>query len=511
MGVGSSSGMGTASSYVRDGNIEAQIGMVLQAVPDTTVSLPVTNVLVTYVKNVDAPDGKGFFIQERTMMNKGLFVRVDPATLNPVPQAGDIVTFTVTRVGVHQGMKRAVVITGWARSEAGTEFQSRIPDLGGGNGLVAPNVADALQGRIYRLEVRPRGIPRDMGNGLTAQGFETQLVVADAAARELIMPTDLVPGLALRETCGYALTFVMWKTDNVLNLPIWSAADISPAGACSTRVVRVVAQNTTTVRVDFNGPVDAATLTPANLVLSGGGVTTRVVVPDTDRAFVLTNGFITASTPLGMQVSPNLRTPSGEVINGLGTTVAGTDVEARVRIQTLYGAGGMSPAYGNHFVVLFNASPDDQPLQGWLLQRANSNGSHVTADAYSLTGIIRGWSYALVTGAAVSGGAALPTADITLPGMTLASDYGSLALIQTGSPLGGMACIATSNAVVDLVGWGVGACAETMSTGGTLATFPMCNERQSGGCFDNNNNNLDVRGCGTPTVRNGASSPNVCP
>src|SRR5512138_1051895 len=79
----------------------------------TNLSLKITGATITYIKpaigNV-TNDPAGFTIQAK-QNGVGLFVSVDPATLNPVPAVGDVVNFTITTMGTVHAQRRAQAIT----------------------------------------------------------------------------------------------------------------------------------------------------------------------------------------------------------------------------------------------------------------------------------------------------------------------------------------------------------------------------------------------------------------
>src|SRR5690606_22320705 len=73
-----------------------QIANIRQA--SGAVNLPVAEALVTYVfDDPDHPEVRGFFVQA-TKLGPAVFVRVDPGSISPRPEVGDLVSFTATQV-----------------------------------------------------------------------------------------------------------------------------------------------------------------------------------------------------------------------------------------------------------------------------------------------------------------------------------------------------------------------------------------------------------------------------
>ncbi|HJL20559.1 MAG TPA: lamin tail domain-containing protein [Sandaracinaceae bacterium LLY-WYZ-13_1] len=108
----------------------AQIQAVLDEPDGSGLTLTVDDAVVTYVKagyGSAAEDGPGFFVQAE-MMGPALYVNVDPSTLSPEPQVGDVIDFQVTEVGTVVGLKHAAAIDSWNVDGSGHSVSFLVQD-----------------------------------------------------------------------------------------------------------------------------------------------------------------------------------------------------------------------------------------------------------------------------------------------------------------------------------------------------------------------------------------------
>ena len=95
------------------------------------LSLAIRGVTITYLKpqiGSTTSDPAGFTIQA-AKLGPGLFVSVDPATLDPPATAGDVVDFTITKKGTVFGQPRAQAITSYARRATGANVGALAQDI----------------------------------------------------------------------------------------------------------------------------------------------------------------------------------------------------------------------------------------------------------------------------------------------------------------------------------------------------------------------------------------------
>lgn len=172
-------------------------------------------------------------------------------------------------------------------------------------------------------------------------------------------------------------------------------------------------------------------------------------------------------------------------------------------ISQVYGGGGNSGAtYTNDFIEIHNVSGAAISLAGYSLQYAPSTSSSWTrAD---LSGSIPAGGYYLIQANGGATGSPLPAANATIS-VNLAANTGKVALVSATTTLSTNCPTAD---IIDFVGYGTGTdCSEgaVVAVGSISATNSL--QRNSNGCTDTNQNNLDFtiaaatpRNSGTPVV-----------
>jgi predicted extracellular nuclease len=192
---------------------------------------------------------------------------------------------------------------------------------------------------------------------------------------------------------------------------------------------------------------------------------------------------------------------------GAGTIANDDAVTSDVVISQVYGAGGNSgAALRNDYIELFNRGSSTVSLAGWSVQYQSAAGA-ATWSVTPLTGDMAPGTYYLIhEGSGGANGSLLPAADAS-GSIGMAAGAGKVALLNTTAPASGDC--PTFTATADLVGYGTTAScfegtAPTSNIGATTAAL-----RKRGGCFDSNNNNVDLS-AGSPMPRNSASAVHAC-
>jgi uncharacterized protein YdeI (BOF family) len=124
---------------------------------------------------------------------------------------------------------------------------------------------------------------------------------------------------------------------------------------------------------------------------------------------------------------------------------ANASIPEHIVISQVYGAGGNSGAlFNKDFIELYN--PTDQPvtLDGWTVQYASASGT--SWGSTSLSGVIPGYGYYLITQAGGANGAELPASDVAGT-TTMAAGAGKVKLVDADKKQ------------IDLVGFGTTASA----------------------------------------------------
>jgi uncharacterized protein len=199
-------------------------------------------------------------------------------------------------------------------------------------------------------------------------------------------------------------------------------------------------------------------------------------------------------------------------LGSASSPTAGSAVSPDIVVSQVYGGGGNTGAtLTNDFIELFNRGSSSVDVTGWSVQYASSAGS--SWQRTNLSGSITPGGYYLVQEAAGAGGTTpLPTPDAT-GAIAMSATSGKVALVtnQTLLTCGVSPGDCLSNASIrDFVGYG--SAANNFEGSGPTATLSNTTAalRTAGGCTDTDNNAADFT-TGSPTPRNTASPPNVCP
>ena len=207
-----------------------------RAAADGAASLPVVNALVTYVKPFIGADPAGFFVQSQ-QLGPALFIAVDPATLTPVPVAGDRVSFTITAMATVASLRQAASISGFSRLSAGNAFAGLVQDVSTAADLVSG--LDSYESELMRVVGTISGAFAASGTGYLAAPFNTAGVTGSLQLR---IPSPLVAGLSLAQGCQVTLNQVpMWRSNATAQVSGWVAGDLT-AVSCAPAVTLSVSK-----------------------------------------------------------------------------------------------------------------------------------------------------------------------------------------------------------------------------------------------------------------------------
>ncbi len=274
----------------------------LQAVAAGVEDVLVPFAVVTYVRPTIGDDAAAFWLQAE-QLGPGVFVAVDPASLEPPPSVGDRVSLRVTEVtdGAVTG------VADWA-----------VMGHGGVNHLVqhltlTERTWADREDYIHEL-VRVAGVVTTpfgrSGAGFEAAWFGTFGVRLGANVR-VRMPTELRAAAGVRRGCllGVGPT-PLWSRGNVIYYSAWTADDLT-VGSCGAGSLVVRAEGPTEVSVTLSRDWDAESVVDYSaqfrvpeLAVLGGSVEGRVVTLQTEPQ---SGGRLYA-----LQMDEGLRDISGE-------------------------------------------------------------------------------------------------------------------------------------------------------------------------------------------------------
>lgn len=209
----------------------AEIQAVLDAA-DGAVTLPITDAVVTYVKSgfgTGVIDGAGFFVQAE-QMGPALYVNIDPATLTPAPQVGDVVDFQVDMKNTDpQGstIEFAEAISMWNVDSSGNPIDFLVQDV------TSVDIVGMLDGHIGELvSVTGMTIESEFtepaGSGFDAAQVTTAGVTTASGSLRFRLPESVRAGADLGFACMADLgPSPLWRFGTTAQLSAWDAADIT--------------------------------------------------------------------------------------------------------------------------------------------------------------------------------------------------------------------------------------------------------------------------------------------
>ena len=252
---------------------------------DGTVNLPIEGAWVTYVKPAVGNDPSGFTIQAE-MEGPALYIAVDPAGLNPVPEVGDEVTFTIIQLDTLWEQRRATAIEGWSVDGSGNDVTTLIQDV-----TAATDVVSALNDYESELLSATVEIVSDFGfagQGHISAEIETTGITGNAAYL-LRIPEALNSSLGLEQGCTVQLLGApLWRFDTDAQMSAWTMDDIAISSCPAPQVISAMATADDTVVVSFNRAIDGSTV-QASYFTFDNGLTASAATADATQVTVTTS------------------------------------------------------------------------------------------------------------------------------------------------------------------------------------------------------------------------------
>lgn len=288
-----------------------QLGVV-RSVPDATgYAMDVENVLVTYRKPALGNDSAGFVVQADPL-GPALFVRVDPATLSPLPAPGDSVSFTVIQVGTDQGRREALTISGWLVHSSANPLAPLVQNVSGATDLVS--ALDEYEVELVTVDATVVADFTTAGSGHMQADVETDGIVGDSDLR-LRLPTTLTASSGLTSGCTLTVTQTpLWRFGGTVQIMAYDPAELTVHGCPAPRVVSATATGDSTVLITMDRPMDGTSITnaAAQLTFTGGLAASAATVNSNE---------ITVSTSVQTAAATYIVTVAGSVTDTFGAGV----------------------------------------------------------------------------------------------------------------------------------------------------------------------------------------------
>jgi hypothetical protein len=486
-----------------------------------TPSVVIPSATVTYLRPAHGTvETAGFFVQAGPT-GPAIFVFVDPSTLSPSPQVGDVVSFQANTFSVTGGLAQVATISNYQRLSSGASVTGFTQDLTAVTG-VATGLND-LEAELVSI----RGV-LDAGFVAASAPFVSSFIATtgDPAGNvKFRAPQSLIDAADLERGCDITVgPSPMWRFNTQAQVSAWVLGDVVVNSCPAPTVVSATPVSPTSVTVTFSRQLaPTSVLTDASqFAIDGGATATAAALSGRQVTLTTTpqDGGTTYQVFVANTVTDTRSTPLGTPSSAVWSAIRPNDCTASVVISQIYGGGGNSGATFTHdFIELHNRSATAVNIGGWTLHQ--QTGSSTTANWNRLaipanTMLAPGGFYLIQGQSQANVGVALPTPDLTAPATGSIANFSATnakfiltnatvtTALNTQCP--------TSAGIVDTVGIGSANCSERVVAPGhtnTTATFRKEIAAAELACFDTNTNSDDFV-TSAPTPRNTASSPSTC-
>ncbi|MEZ4249094.1 MAG: hypothetical protein R3B99_12745 [Polyangiales bacterium] len=204
----------------------AEITTVLAAADDA-VTLMINDAVVTYVKPAidDMEDGAGFFLQaEQT--GPALYVGVDPSTLTPAPEVGDVVTLRVTNLATSGGGLRYATSVDMLTVDSSDHSVDFLVQEVSAVDLVTnlDQYPAELISLVGTIETEFAGA----GTGFSAAQITTAGVATTTSSLRFRIPQSVLSTLTIGTGCDIDLgPTPLWRFTTTAQPSAWAAADVT--------------------------------------------------------------------------------------------------------------------------------------------------------------------------------------------------------------------------------------------------------------------------------------------
>ncbi|MEM1416633.1 MAG: Ig-like domain-containing protein [Myxococcota bacterium] len=375
-----------------------QIALVRATDGVLTPALDVENVTVTATRPLIGSDPAGFFVQADNL-GPALFVAVDPATLTPEPEVGDVVSFTAEETTVTNDQHQVIDVSGLSRSMTGVSVAGLVQDLSAATDTVS--ALDDYESELVTITGTTTGGDGFAGTGHRSVPFDSAGVVGDPdllfrfpqETLDALNADSFEEVMGVRQSCTLTVgPSPVWRFRTDAQLQAIRTGEVS--GTCdeSFRVTAGATPMATEVTLTFFRAPEEASVQPADfaLTLAGGAagpaVTTAVVAGRT----------VTLTLATGLTVGVDTTITVTGVDSILGEAI---DLTANTALVN-FGTGPVTPTVGdfilseyvegssnNKAIEIANLSADDFDLSTCSL-RLYRNGSATVSGTLALSGTL---------------------------------------------------------------------------------------------------------------------------
>lgn len=353
----------------------------IQAVREAggVTDLPIEGAVVTYTKEEIGNDPAGFFLQAERE-GPAIFVAVDPASLTPPAERGQVVNLRVLDVRTEQGRREVTMITDWNVESSGHDTGFLVQNV---TAVDLPAMLDDFESELITATFALVGTLRDGGSGFEKISVTTE-GAPEPSSMTLRLPSPLAQSFVFEPGCRYTVTATpLWRLTDEVQLSAFDASELSRAECDMPIVAAVVPLNERTVVVRFNRTMDPSSImgdgSQFNLTTSGAvpvAVTSAMGVAGQNYVFVETAEDLTAGAFFVMTVDSSVQDTAG---GGVDPTMNSRNFEGYsphlVINEVDYDQPGTDDA---EFIEIHNPSLNPIPLTGLEVHTINGVEGTVT-------------------------------------------------------------------------------------------------------------------------------------
>ena len=353
------------------------------------VSLIIHGVTVTYLKplvGTEPSDPAGFTIQA-AKPGPALFIAVDPASLTPPAQVGDVVDFTITSKKTVAQQPRALAVIRYARTASGADVSALAQDLTGALDVVS--ALDSYESELVSLTGTIAQDASAAGTGFQRAAINTTGLTGNPSF-QIRAPEAVFDAIDMAKTCQITVTNVpMGRFNAQAQLAVFSASDVVLHGCPAPVIVSAVATSSTTLQLTFSRNILASSvvLDGSQLTFDNGLTATAATVGGrsitlTTSTQALATTYVTtiAASVTDLQGSP-VGAPSTASFVGFDTTTEGAG--ARLSRHTTMGIPSLTSAADpnsflsvkDEYVESYNGSRKVPNWVSWELNTSYLGGS----------------------------------------------------------------------------------------------------------------------------------------
>jgi hypothetical protein len=330
--VGNSEAVKTAQYFIgtAPADTSAQIALV-RAEPDGPISLPIDLALVTYIKPAVGTDPAGFFLQAE-QQGPAIFIRVDPATMNPVPGVGDRVSLVAQEKLTVAGLVQVTVISN-AYTVLNSD-ESVEPLRANVSSINLPAVLADYESELISVSGTLLSNFVNSGTGHVSSNLST-IGVPTGTNLQLRLPAALPDQLDLVTSCNVTVDGPIWRFNAAAQPSAYSSDDLTLLSCPQPKLLSAAALSPTSVSLRFDRRIDPASVQAngSQFTFNNGLSATNATSQPATRQVVLTTVAQTGGQSYTVTVAPSVRDFLGASVSPTANTATFTGYQAPATLR----------------------------------------------------------------------------------------------------------------------------------------------------------------------------------